>query len=225
MDNFNRHFGLIIAYLLPGFVALAGVAPLAPTVSAWLKPNDGGLGIGPPVYALMAAMAAGMIVSCFRWLLIDQLHSLTGVASPVFNAKALEERPSAFTYLVENHYRYYQFYANTLVAVVWTYGVYRILSISASLRPGTDIAVLILCIVLFAGSRDALSKYRNRCGQLVGSVALSNWTGEEMTNGIDHHSGGGKSKPATKANTPATPKPAQKPEQGKAVDKQTPKQS
>jgi hypothetical protein len=207
MDNLTRHFGLIIAYLLPGFVALIGVAGLAPTVGVWLHPNDGGLGIGPPVYAILAALAAGMIVSCFRWLLIDPLHHLTGVADPIFNAKALEERPSAFSYLVEAHYRYYQFYANTLVAVIWTYTIHRVLRTSSLLRPSTDLAVLILCGVLFVGSRDALSKYRNRSGQLVATGALSNWTGEHMTNGIDHHQGDGRAKPSSSAAGSAAPRP------------------
>jgi len=90
------------------------------------------------------------------------------VPAPAFNAQALEEHPSAFGYLVESHYRYYQFYANTLVAVVWTYSIHRWLRTDAILGFGTDLAVLILCAVLFAGSRDALTKYRNRSSQLVG---------------------------------------------------------
>ncbi len=168
MEILNRPFGLIIAYLLPGFVALVGIAPLVPTVAGWLKPVDQGVGVGPPVYALLAAIAIGMVASCFRWLLIDRIHALTGVGPPVFNARALEARPSAFTYLVENHYRYYQFYANTLVAVVFAYAIRRLLRTSSFLTFGTDLGVLILCAVLFAGSRDALTKYRNRSEQLVG---------------------------------------------------------
>lgn len=33
MDSLHRHFGLVIAYLLPGFVALAGLAPFVPSVA------------------------------------------------------------------------------------------------------------------------------------------------------------------------------------------------
>ncbi len=116
MENLNKHFGLIIAYLLPGFVALAGVAPLLPSVAAWLHAGSTA-GFGAPVYVLLAATEAGMVVSCFRWLIVDPLHAASGIAAPSFNSRALEERPAAFDYLVESHYRYYQFYANTLVAV------------------------------------------------------------------------------------------------------------
>jgi hypothetical protein len=207
MDTLSRQFGLVIAYLLPGFVALAGIAPLSAIVAKWLY-ADQTVSFGAPVYALLAATAAGMVVSCFRWFVVDRIHILTGVAAPVFNARALEDRPAAFNLLVESHYRYYQFYANTLVAVVWTYAIYRLLVKSSHLALGTDIGVLILCAVLFAGSRDALSKYRNRSGQLVGQLILNKSEGEPMTNGIDHNQGNGDK--SEKQSTP--PKPAAKPE-------------
>jgi hypothetical protein len=169
MDILNRQFGLVIAYLLPGFIALMGIAPFAPIVAGWLHTNQTA-SFGAPIYAILAATTAGMVVSCFRWFLIDPIHTWTGVAKPPFNAEALEENPGAFNYLVESHYRYYQFYANTLIAVIWTYLIYRSLQLSPHLGIGTDIAALILSVILFAGSRDALCKYRTRSKQLVGQT-------------------------------------------------------
>lgn len=169
MDNLNRHFGLVIAYLLPGFVALVGLAPLSPTVAGWLAAGAHS-DLGTPVYALLAAMTAGMVVSCFRWLVIDQVHAVTGLGSSRFDARALEAHPTAFSYLIEQHYRYYQFYANVLVAVVWAYAVHRWRGASPLFGVGTDAGVVILSAVLFLGSRDALSKYRRRSGQLNGHV-------------------------------------------------------
>ena len=99
MDILNRQFGLVIAYILPGFVVLAGLAPLLPVVGDWLR-ADQTASVGAPLYALLAATAAGMVVSCFRWLLIDRIHSITGLGGPAFNARALEERPAAVTTLV-----------------------------------------------------------------------------------------------------------------------------
>lgn len=108
----TKQFGLIIAFLLPGFMALAGLAPVVPAVGGWLDVNQT-CGFAAPVYALLAATGAGMIVSCFRWFLLDPALSLTGVAAPSFNARALNESPTAFNYVVESHYRYYQFYSRT----------------------------------------------------------------------------------------------------------------
>jgi hypothetical protein len=119
-------FGLIIAYLLPGFIGLVGIASVFPDVAMWLRPvNQGAAGLGPAVYAVLAAMALGMIISCIRWLAVDHLLQWTGVTPPVWDDRALDENLAAFNYLVESHYRYYQFYSNSLVAIAWAYGVNR----------------------------------------------------------------------------------------------------
>lgn len=207
-ETTSRHFGLIIAYLLPGFVALAGIAPLAPVVAGWLIAAQTA-SLGTPLYTVLAATAAGMVVSCFRWLIVDQIHALTGLGAPAFNARALEQRPAAFAYLVESHYRYYQHYANLLIAVVWAYSIHRGLGTSPILGIGTDISVFVLCAALFAGSRDALLKYRNRSRRLIGETILPQTDGALMTNGIDHGHGG--------ASKPQQPKPESKPEQTPAA--------
>lgn len=170
MTPSNQQFGLLVAYLLPGFIALGGVALLVPTVAQWLRPvaGEGTSGLGPPVYAVLAATAAGMIVSCFRWLLVDHALFLTGVPRPQWDADRLEARLDAVNYFVEYHYRYYQFYANTLVAVLWTYTINRAFGTSPLLGPASDLGVLIIGVVLVFGSRDALWKYHERTNRLIG---------------------------------------------------------
>jgi hypothetical protein len=186
MESTNRQFGLMVAYLLPGFVGLGGIAALVPAVSQWLQPAVGqsGWDIAPPVYAVLAAISVGMILSCFRWLVLDHVHAWTGVTSPAWDVDRLEDRITAFDYLVEHHYRYYQCYANMLVAVIWTYSILRWMRTSSLLGPGTDLGVFTLCATLFAGSRDALSKYCVRTNRLIGRIAEKAITGDVMTNGI-----------------------------------------
>ena len=168
----NNQFGLIVAYLLPGFIGLAGIAPLLPSIGAWLQPTAiSEASLAPPVYVLLAAMTVGMIASCFRWLLIDHIHQWTGVVRPEWDDRRLEERLAAFNYLVESHYRYYQFVSNALVAVIFAYVVNRCVEKSSLLGVGTDLGVLIVCATLFAASRDALSKYYTRTGRLLGRDA------------------------------------------------------
>lgn len=78
-------------------------------------------------------------------------------------------------------------------------------------RRGTDLGVLVLCVILFAGSRDALAKYYQRAGQLVGHVAEKVHSGDVMTNGIGHHEEGKprpEPKPEGKAVAPAKPEDA-----------------
>lgn len=164
----NRQFNLIVAYLLPGFVGLAGIVPLFPAVADWLRPVDQReYGIGPTVYALLAATATGMIVSCFRWIIIDQLHHATGIKPPAWDDKRLADVLGGFDYLVQNHFRYYEFSANTLVAGIWAYGVNRLMKTLPILGVGTDIGMVLLTLVLFAASRDALARYYGKARQLL----------------------------------------------------------
>ncbi len=190
MEIFNRQFGLAIAYLLPGFIALAGIAPLVPVVSVWLEAGQTA-SLGAPLYALLAATATGMIVSCFRWALVDPLHTLTGVVAPTFDARALSEHPTVFNFLVESDYRYYQFDANTLVAIIWTYSIFRAFRVLPRLGLVSDIGIIVLSLVLFAGSRDALFKYRSRIKQLSLETPGNSFEDDVMTNGIDHNQGSG----------------------------------
>jgi hypothetical protein len=167
METTNRQFGLIVAYLLPGFIALGGFALLMPEVADWLQPVEGESGIAPSVYTVMAATALGMILSCFRWLLIDHVFAWTGITPPEWEFERLEQRLPAFDYFVEYHYRYYQFYANTFIAVLWTYALNRWLGTSAFLGVVTDAAVLLFSAALLAGARDALRKYYQRTNRLL----------------------------------------------------------
>jgi hypothetical protein len=202
MQISSNQFGLVIAYLLPGFIGLAGIAPHVPLIAAWLERGSyAEASLGPPIYAILLATTIGMIASCFRWLLIDHIHHATGVTPPTWDDSRLEGRLAAFNYLVESHYRYYQFVANSLIAVSFAYLLNRWIGTPAVLGFATDLAALALCAVLFIVSRDALRKYYLRTGRLVGHVKKG--SGELMYNG-NHNEGAG--------DNPAKPRPAQKPE-------------
>jgi hypothetical protein len=217
MESSSKQFGLMVAYLLPGFIVLTGIARFAPLVAAWLQPlNQAQASLGAPVYAVLAATTIGMIVSCFRWLIIDHIHHWTGVTPPVWDDSRLSERVGAFNYLVDNHYRYYQFYANILIAVAIAYLANRAALTSPLLGVGTDLGFLIVCAALFAGSRDALSKYYLRTNRLIGQTGKKG--SAAMTNGNQHDTGGGTTnkprpdaKPQPKPETPRRPGQMQSP--------------
>ena len=167
----SRQFGLVIAYVLPGFIALAGIAPLFPAVAQWLAPVPSGqfdFGLGPPLYAVLGAMALGQVLSCFRWVLIDHAHGLMGLKRPTWEDNQLDRVLGAFDYLVQSHYRYYEFCGNTLLAVLWAYGVNRSLATLEGFSLTTDVAVVVLVLVLFAASRNALMNYYDRTRRLIG---------------------------------------------------------
>ncbi|MCA9304979.1 MAG: hypothetical protein KDA16_00470 [Phycisphaerales bacterium] len=168
----SRNFGILIAYLLPGFVVLLGLATLSDTVAAWVAgtqtaaPTLGGF-----LYVTAGSVAAGMIASAFRWLFVDTVHHATGLKRPEFDDSRLSERLSAIEMLIEIHYRYYQFYANMLVALIFTHIVWRWGSRESHIDGiGIDLALLAVDGVLFAGSRDALGKYYRRVSRVLGDL-------------------------------------------------------
>jgi hypothetical protein len=167
-----KQFGLLVAYVLPGFIGLAGLAPILPVISRWLFPSDHvGLDIAPPIYALMAATALGLILTAFRWMILDHALAWMGVKRPVWDDRQLSQELSGFDYLVQNHFRYYEFFGNVLIALVITYVLNRVLGTLPFLGFGTDLGMLVLVLVLFAASRDTLAKYYTRTGRLIGEVA------------------------------------------------------
>ncbi len=160
------NFGLLVAYLLPGFVSLLAVAAYSETVQGWLatgassSPTVGGF-----LYLTLASLTAGLLVSTIRWALVDPLHHATGVRPSDWNFGSLKDRLPAFEMLVESHYRYYQFYANMLVAVILAYGAWR--ETCCTSWRGWDAAFLVIAAMLFLGLRDTLRKYYRRVGQLA----------------------------------------------------------
>ncbi len=217
MNVSSNQFGLIVAYLLPGFIGLAGIAPLVPAVANWLQPaNQAQASFGAPIYALLAATTVGMIANCMRWLVIDHILRWLGVIPPVWDDSRLDKRLVAFNYLVENHYRYYQFVANSLVVVVGAYWVNRWMGTSPLLGFGTDLGFLILGVTLFAASRDALLKYYARTGRLLGHAAEKGNKGSIMHNGNHHQQEGGRSvKPRPQTTGATKPDVSPKPQQEK----------
>ena len=172
MQDLTRdNFGLLIAYLLPGFVALWGAAYHVEVVRSWLEstPPDAP-SIGGFLYVTLASTALGLIVSAARWAVVDRLFARLGVRQPAWDFDLFTERLAAYEVLVSYHYRYYQFYANMLVALASTY-LSRLLAAPAWGGREAWIAVGFLLVeaVLLAGSLDTLRKYYARTGALLGS--------------------------------------------------------
>lgn len=161
------NFGFLIAYLLPGLITLWAAKPFVPSLNAWLGTTSDQPSIGGFLYATVAAVGAGLLISTLRWLLIDTLHHRTGVAKPRWELRRLPETLAAFESLVQDHYRYYQSHSNGLVAVILAYASRLI---ATARLPGErlveDGAVLIVVLILYLGSRDQLRKYYERTSAL-----------------------------------------------------------
>lgn len=172
-DAFRQNFGLLIAFVLPGFMAVWGIGFLSPIVHGWLLARpDQAPTIGGFLYVTLASIAAGVTISAVRWLVIDSLHHSTGIPIPEWDYSNLETKLDAYESIAEDHYRYYQFYSNMLVAVAFAFAAYR-LSHPAFIHEVVmiDLPASALEVVLFAASRDCLGKYYSRMSRLLGVVS------------------------------------------------------
>lgn len=169
-DVTNANFGLLIAYLLPGFVTLWGISSYSATVRSWLNgPSEGSPTVGGFLYVTLAAVAAGLFVSTIRWVVVDTLHHRTGISEAQWDFTALNKSLPAFELVIANHYRYYQFAANMLVATGFAF-----ISSAWAHPPHGGRAVVYVGLfvfvesVLWIGSRDSLQKYYARAEAVMG---------------------------------------------------------
>lgn len=106
------NFGILVAYLLPGFTVLWGVAYFSDAVRTWLgstescPPTVGGF-----LYITLAAVGAGMTVSTVRWIVLDTLHAWSGLPHPSWDFSRLQDKVAGYDVLVKIHYHFYQFHA------------------------------------------------------------------------------------------------------------------
>jgi hypothetical protein len=172
------NFGLLIAYVLPGTVSLWGIAQIFPSVGVWFSGyQNAPPTVGTFLYHLFASLGLGLTASTIRWLCLDMLHSRTGIPLPRFDFSKLGERVEAFDLLVESHYRYYQFYGNSLVSLFVAYVAWRWSPMSDSTPLGWPELFLVSVGALFlAASRDTLRKYYGRVAGLLNEVRPSDVT-------------------------------------------------
>ena len=195
-------FGLLIAYVLPGFMLLAALSLVAPPLQLWLLGRaDATPSVGGVLYVTAASILIGKLLNLFRWAALDTLHARMGVRRPVWDERLLPGRQQAFEMLVEQHYRYYQFYGNVFLALPLCLIAFRSSEISPLLAYGPLEGLLIVTeFALFYGSRDVLRRYYSR------SALLFSDEGSAMTNG--NH-------PKPKQNQKPEPSPKQSPEKPK----------
>jgi hypothetical protein len=170
-DISSGNFGILIAFVLPGFIVLWGVSYFSATVRLWLSGADTTPTIAGFMFGTLASVAAGVTVSTVRWLVIDKIHHWTGIQQPSWNFSRLGRNVNAYNVLNDIHYKFYQFHANGLIALIFVYVARRVhQGIFTSPIGWFDLGFVLLSTVLFVGSRDMLRKYYTRVSLLLGTL-------------------------------------------------------
>jgi hypothetical protein len=168
-DVSDKNFGVIIAFLLPGFLLLWGLTYSHDELGKWLKDmssKDAPL-IGSFLFATIASLALGLLVSAFRSAIVDPLLYKTGLKRPRINSSKFKNKDTlaAFSAAIENHYRYYQYYANCFVAIAAAFGYYLV----EKEPPAAQIWVLVVVtlIVLGRAAREELRSFNERAEDIT----------------------------------------------------------
>lgn len=161
----DTDFGLLISYILPGFIVLLGLAHHYPILQTWIghtsanSPSLGGF-----LYLTVASIFVGLSTSTLRWLVLDSIHTATGIKAPRWNFSKLAQRESGYQLLIDIHYRYYQFYGNSIFGIL----IFGFARWSAVGLVWWELLLSAAIVALFfAGSRDTLRKYFERVDQLL----------------------------------------------------------
>jgi hypothetical protein len=181
-DISTSNFGLLIAFALPGFVALWGISGIWPMELGCLIGTDGcttTITLVGFFNSTIAALAAGMVIGAIRFVLIDTLHALTGLRRPVWNGQAFGSNLEAVKTMVQEHYRFYQFYSGMLIAVLLAYAAHLH---RESFTLGIPVLLIALLLAVFwIASRDSLGKYYTGLERLLTHPANGD---SSMTNGM-----------------------------------------
>lgn len=163
-----RNFGLLIAYGLPGFTVVVGLGFVSEPVHEWLRGTTAaGPTVGAFLFVALGSIGAGLLASTVRWIFVDSLHHATGLEPPSWDYSRFPETVQAYDYLTEIHYRYYQFYGNSFVAILFAYMLWRF---SGARGLGwLDLSLALTEVVLLAGSRDTLQKYYRKTAVFLGN--------------------------------------------------------
>ncbi len=206
LEKIGVNFGHIIAYLVPGFLAIYPLAEFVPHFGALI----GQTGV-PKAEALipllLVALAVGIAIDAVSWALLRPLIGLTGVRRPpeLTYAALTKDDVEIHNSIIENNFRYHQFYANMFIAVLLH--AHKWLSLPIQEHGVRNGAFVLVTGVLFFAARDSLNRAYTRM------LALTTKEGTTMTNGDPHHAptmtngDPNPSKPKPQPNsTPANPK-------------------
>jgi hypothetical protein len=166
-DTFSRSFGIVIAFLLPGIVGLYAASFFSPEIDNWFKvaaTQDSSF--GGFSFVILGSLGVGIFVSGVRWLLIDRLFP----KPPRLDHAQRRDTDTEHVYqdIRSQHYHFYQFYSNTLCALVLLYLSWLAASHPPMKRAVWMFAALVIVNgVLFVSARDALQKFDAKVAKLL----------------------------------------------------------
>jgi len=172
---FDRLFAVIIAFLLPGLVALFGIATGDQTVRTWFQGAQSGPTIAGFIFVLFAALALNLVITAVRWFLFEHLKfKLLGCpwvpAAPNWDEEKRRERDALYVDIRHQHYYHYLASANMAVAIPFAVLAWKIGSVPAPSWTTFIVVVLVgvgTSMVLGLAACDALRRFDRKVTKLL----------------------------------------------------------
>jgi hypothetical protein len=168
MPDISKGFGLIIAFLQPGLVGLYALSYVEPAIREWFGlASTQNASVGGFLFVVVASVGMGVFLSGLRWLVLDWAFADPPAVDS--RRRAIDPQTEAiYEDIRSQHYRYYQFYANMLCAIVLLYVAWF-----ATTAPSWPVArlrfgvLVVACVILFLSARDAVTKYDQKVLHLL----------------------------------------------------------
>ncbi len=161
-DLTSTSFAYIIAFLLPGLLAMYALNFWPADVARLPDPAfKAQATVGPSLILILMALGMGLCVSALRFFIFEKFLCRRHSFPPDMFAKLTKSnRLTSFRAVVDEHYRYHQFYGGCAVGFAVLYGGWLrntwVLSWHVVL---ISLAFVVLEVVLFKTAINAFERY------------------------------------------------------------------
>jgi uncharacterized membrane protein (DUF106 family) len=163
-------FGYLIAFVLPGIFGLYALSTWSPQVEVLLQPIlQANASVGPSFVFLVIAIGVGVCLSALRFFIFEKALYHRRCLSDELYAGMTGDRLAIHRAIVEEHYRYHQFYGNCAVALIilffgWLWRSHS--NLSWSQIAGWSIGFVVFFVLLERSAWDTFSKYIKKCNKI-----------------------------------------------------------
>lgn len=169
-DSIDRYFGLAIAYLMPGLVALFGLSYRITELRTWFGfVASHETTVAGFLFVMVASIGMGVMLSAARCFVLERVTGLARAKTGDL-AKRSSVEP-AYQALIADHYNYYKCYGNMAVAVVVfavCYGWTNAGGLSVGDWILSILATLASVALLTWAALDAIRRFEDKRGNLLG---------------------------------------------------------
>ena len=119
-DLTSTSFGYLIAFLLPGVFGVYAVSTWLPQIGVLLQPVlKADTTVGPSVVFLLISVGFGLWVSAVRFFVFEKgLCRKHHLPKNLFALLVTDGKLTSFKAVVDEHYRYHQFYGGCAIVVL-----------------------------------------------------------------------------------------------------------